>query len=129
MMAQGSAACQRRATPKHFHRPYPVTNEEYARFLAANPEIEKPSEWGNRAFNSARQPVVGVTWDDARLFAEWVGCRLATEAEWEYAARAGTHAPFLDGATEEGLTRDGVPFLGFSVRPEAKRASARRPRH
>ena len=35
------------------------TNEEYGRFLAANPEVAKPSEWGNRSFNQARQPVVG----------------------------------------------------------------------
>ena len=29
--------------------------------------VEKPSEWGNRTFNGARQPVVGVTWDEAAI--------------------------------------------------------------
>jgi formylglycine-generating enzyme required for sulfatase activity len=86
---------------------YPVTNEEYARFLVANPGVEKPSEWGNRALNGARQPVVGVTWDEARRFATWAACRLPSEAEWESAARAGTEAPFLDGASEEVLARHG----------------------
>jgi formylglycine-generating enzyme required for sulfatase activity len=70
----------------------PVTNEEYAAFLAATGH-EPPRFWDDSAFNGARQPVVGVSWYDAVAYCEWLsgvhgaGFRLPTEAEWEKAAR------------------------------------------
>jgi formylglycine-generating enzyme required for sulfatase activity len=66
---------------------FEVTNAEYARFLAANPQQRRPKYWSYPQYNAPALPVVGVGWKDAEAYARWAGKRLPTEEEWEKAAR------------------------------------------
>ncbi len=75
---------------------YEVTYEQYQAFCtAASRVMPAAPSWGWLA----NHPIVNVTWNDATAYADWMGVKLPTEAQWEKAARGADGRRFPWGDT------------------------------
>ncbi len=103
-MGEGSAAHQVTLTKAFEIGVYEVTQEQYEQVMGTNPSN----------FKGPQNPVETVSWDDAVAFCRKLSempaekkagyvYRLPTEAEWEYACRAGTTTVYSFGDSESDL--------------------------
>ncbi|MTJ32216.1 bifunctional serine/threonine-protein kinase/formylglycine-generating enzyme family protein [Aphanizomenon sp. UHCC 0183] len=100
--------------PSFFIGKYQLTQAQYQAIMGVNPS----------SFKGNNRPVENVSWDDAVTFCKKLNqktgknYRLPSEAEWEYACRAGTKTPFYFG---DNITTDLVNYDGnYSYKSAAK---------
>lgn len=100
-----------------------VTNEQFAQFIdddgyrrpefwtapgyafVIEREFDRPSCWQHEVWGQPGMPVTGISWWEARAYANWRDCDLPTEAQWEAACRGASNRlyPWGDAPPTPGM--------------------------
>ena len=103
IMGSNAYACRSSELPVHqvtltnalYMGRYEVTQAQWVAKMGSNPSYFQGYS------DSASRPVEQVSWNSIQNYLSVTGMRLPTEAEWEYACRAGTQTPFYNGSTDD----------------------------
>jgi formylglycine-generating enzyme required for sulfatase activity len=99
---------------------YEVTIGQFKRFAeATGRSLPSGKMMGNSA--DRNHPITGVSRNDAAAYAQWVGKRLPTEAEWEYACRAGTATRY---GTGDSIDHNRANYSGTEGRDRWERTAS-----
>jgi formylglycine-generating enzyme required for sulfatase activity len=90
---------------------YEVTQAQWVATMGSNPS------YFQGASDSASRPVERVSWTTVQGYLSATGMRLPTEAEWEYACRAGTQTPFYNGSTGDDTLGDLAWYVSNAAFP------------
>jgi formylglycine-generating enzyme required for sulfatase activity len=110
----GSSQCLEHENPSHevdLSRPfylgrYEVTQGQWTARMGSNPSLFQNPSSQVPAAQVPRRPVERVSWVDIQGFLDATGMRLPSEAEWEFACRAGTTTSFYNGSDSSSMAAD-----------------------
>ena len=93
-----------------------VTVGQFKKFLAESDHPFNGDLWKDiyQYSPTDSHPMIYVDWHDATAYAKWVGKRLTTEKEWDWAARGGLVNKNYSWGNDESLARDYANYFGTS---------------
>jgi formylglycine-generating enzyme required for sulfatase activity len=98
---------------------YEVTQAQWVAKMGSNPSYYQEPYY----HNTASYPVESVSWNMVQGFLNVTGARLPSEAEWEYACRAGTTTAFHNGSNVESTAQTIAVFNNGQPRPGGSKSA------